>query len=192
MKELLKTYNDTQDSIEKARIWDKIVKKAESLSQDYFADDFSTSLYYSDEDSCILESKRVAFQIGFLQAIEMLGIKNDTKKDKYYIRIGEIPYDEKSRIYRGDVIIGEEIGVSVYNCVEINGKYNIIMPLKMKEGQGITYEGLIQEVTQCRYKIEEPRKVYLVTGEEVGKGADTEPLLKNIVIIDDITEQFKA
>ena len=75
MKELLKTYNDTQDSIEKARIWDKILKKAESLSHDYFADDFSTSLYYSDEDSFILESKRTAFQIGFLQAIEMLGIK---------------------------------------------------------------------------------------------------------------------
>ena len=75
MKELLKTYNDTQDSMEKARIWDNILKKAESLSQDYFTDDFSTSLYYSDEDSCILESKREAFQIGFLQAIEMLGIK---------------------------------------------------------------------------------------------------------------------
>ena len=112
------------------------------------------------------------------------------KNVNIYIRIGEIPKDEKSRIYRGETIIDEEKGVSVYNCFEINGKYHIVMPLPFKRGQGDTYECLIQEVTQCRYKIDDTRKVYLVTGDEVGKGHDNEPLIINVEIIQDITYQF--
>lgn len=107
-----------------------------------------------------------------------------------YIRIGEIPSDEKSRIHRGDDIIGEEEGVSVYNCVEINGFYHIVMPLPMKDGQGQTYECLIQNVTECRYKIDNPSKVYLVTGDEVGKGRDNEPVIRNVRIINDITYYY--
>lgn len=110
---------------------------------------------------------------------------------KKYIRVGEIPNDEKSRIYRGDSIIGCEEGVSVYNAIEIDGKWNIIMPLPFKEGQGNTYETLIQEVTECRFKVSNPRSVYLVIGDEIGIGSDNEPLLRNITILDDITEQFK-
>ena len=110
----------------------------------------------------------------------------------YYIRIGEIPSDEKSRIHRGDAIIGEEEGVSVYNCVEINGFYHIVMPLPMKEGQGQTYECLIQNVTECRYKINRPSKVYLVTGDEVGKGSDNEPVIRNVRIIKDITDYYMS
>lgn len=106
---------------------------------------------------------------------------------KKYIRIGEIPEDEKSSIHRGDAIIGEEKGVSVYNCMKINGKYHIVMPLPLKKGQGDTYEILIQEITQCRYEIENPRKVYLVTGDEVGLGSDNEPVIQNVSIIKDIT-----
>lgn len=107
-----------------------------------------------------------------------------------YIRIGEIPSDEKSRIHRGDAIIGEEDGVSVYDCIKLNNKYHIVMPLPLKEGQGMTYECLIQEITQCRYEIENPRKVYLVTGDEVGKGRDNEPVIRNVRIIKDITDYY--
>ena len=110
--------------------------------------------------------------------------------ENLFIRIGEIPSDEKSKIHRGDAVIGEEIGVSVYNMVEINGNYHVVMPFPMKEGQGQTYECLIQEVTQCRYEINFPRKVYLVTGYVVGIGHDNEPLIKNVQIIKDITRQF--
>ena len=112
--------------------------------------------------------------------------------NNYYIRIGEIPSDEKSRIHRGDAIIGEEEGVSVYNCVELNGFYHIVMPLPMKEGQGNTYECLIQNVTECRYKILNPCKVYLVTGDEVGKGSDNEPVIRNVRIIKDITDYYSS
>lgn len=118
------------------------------------------------------------------------GHKTRGKKPKYYIRIGEIPQNETSSIYRGDNIIGKENGVSVYNCVEINNKYHIVMPIPLKEGQGSTYEIFIQTITQCRFKIDNPSKVYLVTGDEVGVGNDNEPTLKNIKIIKDITSDF--
>lgn len=112
------------------------------------------------------------------------------KNIKYYIRIGEIPENETSKIYNGETIIERE-GVSVYDCIEKNGKYHIVMPLPFVIGQGDTYEKLIQEVTQCRYEIERPRKVYLVTGKQVGNGYDNEPLIKNVKIIKDITKDFK-
>lgn len=110
--------------------------------------------------------------------------------DKKYIRIGEIPINECSSIHRGDIILGYEKGVSVYHAIKYEDKWRILMPSVFKEGQGNTYETLIQEVTQCRYKISNPRKVYLVSGDEVGIGSDNEPLLKNVKILEDITEQF--
>lgn len=112
-------------------------------------------------------------------------------EENIYIRIGEIPKDEISHVYRGDAIIKEELGVSVYNCTIINDKYHIVMPLPFKEGQGYTYEALIQNVTECRYKVEEPQKVYLVSGIQVGIGSDNEPVIKNVKIIKDITNDFK-
>jgi len=112
--------------------------------------------------------------------------------EKFYIRIGDIPSEEKSAVYRGDTVVGHEDGVSVYDCVEIDGLYHIIMPLPLKEGQGITYECLIQEITQCRYKIENPRNIYLVSGIEVGKGHDNEPLIKEVKILKDLTGQFNT
>lgn len=108
----------------------------------------------------------------------------------YYIRIGEIPEGEISKIHRGDAIIGAEKGVSVYNAVKIKDKWRIVMPIPFKEGQGYTYEGIIQNVTECRYKIKQPQKVYLVTGREIGTGSDNEPVIKNVRIIQDITKQY--
>lgn len=107
-----------------------------------------------------------------------------------YIRIGEIPENERSSIWHGDVKIGEEKGVSVYDCTFRDGRYYILMPPFFKEGIGITYEGLMQEVVNFRYKTDSQRKVYLVKGDLVGYGSDGEPLLKNIKILDNITELF--
>ena len=110
--------------------------------------------------------------------------------EKFYIRIGDIPSEEKSKVYRGDAVVGYEDGVSVYDCIETDGFYRIVMPFPLKEGQGMTYECLIQEITQCRYEIENPRNVYLVSGMEVGKGHDNEPLIKNVKILKDLTGHF--
>lgn len=112
--------------------------------------------------------------------------------EKVYIRIGDIPSEEKSAVYKGDVVIGYEDGVSVYDCIETDGLYRIVMPFPLNEGQGMTYECLIQEITQCRYKIENPRNVYLVSGMEVGKGHDNETLIKEVKILKDLTGQFNT
>ena len=64
------------------------------------------------------------------------------------------------------------------------------MPLPMKDGQGQTYECLIQNVTACRFKINNSLKVYLVTGDEMGKGSDNEPVIRNVRIIKDITDKL--
>ena len=124
------------------------------------------------------------------KTLEKMAVPHTTKK--FYIRIGEIPSDEKSAVYRGDSVVGYEDGVSVYDCVETDGLYRIVMPLPLKEGQGMTYEGMIQEITQCRYEIENPRNVYLVSGTEVGKGHDNEPLIKDVKILEDLTAQFNT
>lgn len=112
--------------------------------------------------------------------------------EKFYIRIGDIPSNEKSKVYKGDTVVGYEDGVSVYDCIETDGLYRIVMPFPLKEGQGMTYECLIQEITQCRYEIENPRNVYLVSGMEVGKGHDNEPLIKDVKILKDLTGQFNT
>lgn len=124
------------------------------------------------------------------KTLEKLTVPSTT--EKFYIRIGDIPSEEKSSVYRGDAVVGYEEGVSVYDCVETDGLYRIVMPFPLKEGQGMTYECLIQEITQCRYEIEKPRNVYLVSGIEVGKGHDNEPLIKDVKILKDLTEQFNT
>ncbi len=124
------------------------------------------------------------------KTLEKIVVPHTTKK--FYIRIGEIPNDEKSAVPRGDAVIGYEDGVSVYDCVETDGLYRIVMPFPLKEGQGMTYECMIQEITQCRYEIAKPRNVYLVSGTEVGKGHDNEPLIKDVKILQDLTAQFNT
>ena len=45
-----------------------------------------------------------------------------------YIRFGEIPSDEKSKVYRGDAIVREEAGVSVLEAIECDNIYYPILP----------------------------------------------------------------
>ena len=45
-----------------------------------------------------------------------------------YIRFGEIPKDEKSKVYRSDSIVREEAGVSVWRAIENCGCYYPILP----------------------------------------------------------------
>lgn len=107
-------------------------------------------------------------------------------EEKCYIRIGEIPADEISNIYKMGVRVGRELGVSVYNAIKIDDKWAIVLPLPIKENQGNTIECLIKQVIRDKNS----RKIYLVTGNEVGIGSDNEPLLKNIKILKDITTEF--
>lgn len=95
---------------------------------------------------------------------------------KYYIRIGEPPITGKSRKLGG----GYEEGISVYDAVRMTDGWHIIMPLPMSKGQGSTLEYLIQS----------NRKIYLVVGDEIGIGTDNEPIIRNMKIVKDITDNF--
>lgn len=100
---------------------------------------------------------------------------------KHYIRFGAIPENEVSGIYRGEVKEGEEKGVSVYDAVEIDGEWRVVLPNPLLKEVGFD---LYNFISNTKHLVEtERRPMYLVQGDEVGKGATNEPLLKNITII---------
>lgn len=104
---------------------------------------------------------------------------------KLYIRIGDIPPNEESGIYRGDRQVGKEIGVSVYNGILIDNTWSIVLPSPLLEGEVHTLYAL-------QWALSQGDRAYLVTGTLVGKGTDGEPLLKNVKIIEDITSHIKG
>ena len=110
------------------------------------------------------------------------GMKADI--DFGFVRIGNIPNDQKSNIYhRGDVV-GQEKGVSAWHSVRINGKWQIAIPNPCTESTVDSIHGCLLEA------IVSGQPVYLVSGEIVGYGSDGEPLLKNVVVLEDINDNF--
>lgn len=101
----------------------------------------------------------------------------------YYIRFGEIPENERSGIYKGEVKVGEEIGVSVFEAIKVNGEYRILLPSKLKEEIGFD---LYNFIGSTKNKDTNKYKCYLVKGKVVGYGTVNETLLRNIKIIKEI------
>lgn len=95
-----------------------------------------------------------------------------------YIRFGRIPNDEISRVWSGDSIVKNEVGVSVYDCIEKQGIYKIVIPS--------IYDGVFEDLTYMLFNDHPPRKIFLVEGDEVGLGTYGEPCLKNVVIISEL------
>lgn len=109
-------------------------------------------------------------------------------KEKY-IRIGAIPKDGKSKVWRGGCQVGEEIGVSCYDARFSHGKWNVVIPSPINEAKVSTLYGLLSQLGLI-YKVDDPQRAYLVEGECVGLGSDGEPLLRNVRILEDITEDL--
>lgn len=112
----------------------------------------------------------------------------------YYIRIGELPQDGKSKIYQWKdkahtlrTVVGEEAGVSVYEAAKVGNEWHCIIPENAEHGKSTidTIHYLTEEI------INGNKPVYLVTGDEVGKGYDGEPVITNVKIIEDISDDFK-
>lgn len=109
-----------------------------------------------------------------------------------YIRFGEIPADERSNRGNGVAgdgyeVIGKEKGVSVWNCMVIDGEYCLVAPHPTKYTYGDFCAGAFPD--NC-YGCCKSDKIYVVTGDEVGKGADNEPLLRNVRIIDELPYDY--
>ena len=99
-----------------------------------------------------------------------------------YIRFGEIPKDEKSKVYRSDSIVREEAGVSVWRAIENCGCYYPILPEEPNENTISDYFDML---------LHNDKKVYLVTGTEMFiEGADREPLLMDVKILKEITDYY--
>ena len=109
-----------------------------------------------------------------------------------YIRFGEIPKDERSKIGNGCVgdgyeVAGKEKGVSVWNCVVIDNEYCLVAPHPTKYTYGDFCAGAFPD--NC-YGCCKTDKIYVVTGDEVGKGADNEPVIRDVQIIEELPYDY--
>ena len=105
-------------------------------------------------------------------------LEKQSKQEQLYIRFGEIPTDEKSKIYRGEEEIGTENGVSVYPAFKTD-EGDIVLGLNLP----ITKTTLYTQQHLIEY---DNRPCYLVKGDYVGKDTDGQPLINNISIIEKI------
>lgn len=105
-------------------------------------------------------------------------LEKQGKQEQLYIRFGEIPTDEISKIYRGEIEVGTENGVSVYPAFKID-EGDIVLGLSLP----ITKTTLYTQQQLIEYG---DRPCYLVRGDYVGKDTDGQPLINNISIIEKI------
>lgn len=91
-----------------------------------------------------------------------------------YIRFGEIPPLGYSKNW---LINKLEEGVSVYEAMERNGIYSVILP-SLLGGACVSLSGVLD------------RPMYEVSGDLIGIGSDGEPLLSNCEIVKEI-HQFR-
>lgn len=105
-------------------------------------------------------------------------------KAKLYIRFGEIPENEDSAVHRGDALIRNEGGVSVWDAVKVNCHYYPILPKHPNENAIADY---------FNHLLYSDSKVFLVTGTEIFvEGADREPLLMDVKIIEELTNFYRG
>jgi len=105
-------------------------------------------------------------------------LEKQGKQEQLYIRFGEIPTDEKSKIYQGEIEVGTENGVSVYPAFKTD-EGDIVLGLNLP----ITKTTLYTQQHLLEY---DNRPCYLVKGDYVGKDSDGQPLINNISIIEKI------
>lgn len=105
-------------------------------------------------------------------------LEKQGKQEQLYIRFGEIPTDEKSKIYQGEIEVGTENGVSVYPAFKTS-EGDIILGLSLP----ITKTTLYTQQHLIEY---DDRLCYLVKGDYVGKDTDGQPLINNVSIIEKI------
>lgn len=104
-------------------------------------------------------------------------------KAKLYIRFGDIPEDQLSKVHRGDQEVRSEGGISVWKAIESNCKYFPLLPKHPNDNTIADY---------FKHLLYDDGKVYLVTGDELFlEGADREPLLMNVKVIKDITSYYR-
>ena len=107
----------------------------------------------------------------------------EAKINKIYLRFGIIPKNLKSKVHKGDAILKEEKGISVWNCAFVNDVPFPLLPNNPSESCMADYF----------YMLLGNKPVYLVTGTELSeKGSVGEPLLNaDITVIKDYSEDYE-
>lgn len=71
--ELVRVYKESESPLEKANIWSHIVAEIEEIAYKNNSDnDYSTSLYWTEDDERALSDEREAYKRGYIQAINDL------------------------------------------------------------------------------------------------------------------------
>ena len=155
---------------EKAQAYDKAIKEA------YTA--------YKDEDRHLKATlERIFPELKNNRPLEKehtAWLETQAKQEQLYIRFGEIPTDEKSRIYRGEIEVGIENGVSVYPAFKTN-EGDIVLGLNLP----ITKTTLHTQQHLIEY---DNRPCYLVKGDYIGKDTDGQLIVSD----DNVNEMNEA
>lgn len=102
----------------------------------------------------------------------------DGIKRQLFIRFKDIPEDEISGVYDGDLgKIREEIGVSCYHFIKNGENYNIIL--------SSVSPGFLSDLSRFLY-FGDNLPIYLIEAEQVGIGSCGEPVVKNIEILEQL------
>ncbi len=112
------------------------------------------------------------------------------KQIKEYIRFGELLEDGCSKRGNGIIgdgyeVVGKEKGISVWDCVYNfdTDLYQLVAPHPTKFTSG-DFSQAYNPDNCCG--CDPNKKIYVVTGIEVGYGADNEPLLKDVKIVKEL------
>ena len=85
---------------------------------------------------------------------------------------------ERSSIYFNNKVIGQEVGVSVYEAIKGGKEIKILLP-------SLTYQACVT-LSGCL-----ERKMLIVQGDKVGIGSDGEVLLRNVKILERVKKPMK-
>ena len=171
--------------LEKQRDKDKLIQELGEYKVKYTQEVLEKYINsMSNKDDERLRKTAIAFlkdfaEQGYENAIECIDwLEKQGKQEQLYIHFGEIPTDEKSKIYNGEIEVGIENGVSVYPAFKTN-EGNIVLGLNLP----ITETTLHTQQYLIEY---DNRPCYLVNGDYIGKDTDGQPLINNVSIIEKI------
>ena len=146
--------------------WDKFTEKEKENIKNLFKEASEHTLDRSREVNMGLSES-----LEYIFGKENLQYQQDTNERRYFLRFGELPQNGRSSIYRGEEKIGEENGVSVFDCTQ--DTYQLILPQKLSRSLMSDVQGFFNYLN---------RPLYLVSGVQVGIGHDNEPIITDVKV----------
>lgn len=97
-----------------------------------------------------------------------------------YIRFKDIPPDERSGVYDGDLgAIRHEDGVSCYDCVSDGEKYRVVLPS--------LFSGALNDLLRFeRQLLDGEIPAYLIEATPVGVGSYGEPVVRDASVVSEL------